>query len=82
MLFQPYNTLKISRVQQTKTQSATINYQSDNYALSDPLWRDFDALTENEDTIPGRPDAAAVTRHNTRRHALFFSRQGMEICGK
>lgn len=82
MPFQSYNTLRISRVQQTKAQSATINYQSDNYALSDPLWRDFDTLTENEDTIPGRPDAAAVTRHNTRSHALFFSRQGMEICGK
>jgi hypothetical protein len=82
MLFQPYNTLKISKVRQIKGQSTTISYQSNNYTLSDPLLRDFGALTENEDTAPSRPDAAAVTRHNTRRHALFFSRQGMEICGK
>ena len=78
---QPYNTLKISRVQQTKAQSATISYQSNNYTLSDPLLRDFGALTENEDTIPGRPDAAAVTRHNTRRHALFSADKRWKSAG-
>ncbi|MBR0492563.1 MAG: hypothetical protein IJJ83_02260 [Muribaculaceae bacterium] len=81
MLFHPYNTLKISKVQQIKGQSTTISYQSNNYTLSDPLLRDFGALTENEDTAPSRPDAAAVTRHNTRRHALFSADKGWKSAG-
>jgi hypothetical protein len=81
MLFQPYNILKISKVQQIKGQSATISYQSNNYTTHNLLWRDFGALTKNEGITPSRPDASAVTRRNTRRHALFSADKGWKSAG-